>query len=331
MELPLAPALVSTHGAPLLLLSDLHLGDGGVNDAFGDRDQLLIDLLHDAADRYGGLVLNGDLFDLPQGGTLLRIAHRRREVLRAIRRLGQHMPIWFVTGNHDVEASEVRDWLPVQVVGALAVDRTTFVTHGHQFDPAFADRRQLLQMRVHCLIERLIGVPIRLPLQLHDSVPNRAVVRGFRLVTSFLREMASAVGAAAVRARLDRFCDYWLRQQLRYDPCYLVAGLRAATPVASGYDRVVLGHSHLPGRVTFDGFEYVNTGSWAGGSATVTTLVDGVATVRDLATGRVHGAEGYQSLHPPVDWDGWWERYYVGPLEYLLPEEAEPAALEAAS
>lgn len=205
--------------------SDIHMGDGGPRDDFAPR----------VADFLGTLppkgeddvaILVGDVLD----GTRYPIGKcfaAHRGVLKV---LGELRP-WWVVGNHDEDAWELREALAA--MGFRLVDRmllnqagrTWYVAHGHEWDPA-----------------------------------NRKGSWTGRTVTS----VANGVGRLSPRA------EDWLAslaQKLdgtgRYDQGTFAATVDAFQRQFAGVDGVLAGHTHVREERT-DGLgkRYINTGTW---------------------------------------------------------------------
>lgn len=244
----------------VLLLSDLHLGDGTRADPFGQKDQLLLDLLRREMPRAEALVIGGDIMDCYKKRAYKRISAVHAEVVQALRGYAEEGRLFGVWGNHD-KAVILYDLIPhVQFAEAIRLDARTLLLHGHQCDFHFADltpgQGPTRVMNFHGFLEATLGKPIRLPFQQHDNGLNRVVHFVFywmmraRLYRALGQLQRGDTTAALKWLATDNF---WARGQwndlgeLMFSAHLFLAG----NPVGQQLDTVIMGHSHVPGRVAF--------------------------------------------------------------------------------
>jgi UDP-2,3-diacylglucosamine pyrophosphatase LpxH/uncharacterized membrane protein HdeD (DUF308 family) len=251
----------------LFVISDLHLGDGGVRDKFeagGKTQQLHAFLKH--VDREGGeLFVLGDLLELWQMN-LSRLMVKRREILDHLAAL----PLVYVPGNHDVDLAHFigTDFLHhpffarmrAPFVRALGGRRYRFF-HGHETDPFNAgDDPGFGRM-----LAIFSGI-----FEDENGSPLLASGQGMGDVLEQFGDSMLMIWRSAAMAMKDRLSDR-AHEDVRpsasltpaQDPDRLVehvAGVRADLE-KGGYDVAVLGHTHRPGRI---GDWYFNSGSWTG-------------------------------------------------------------------
>lgn len=106
---------------PIVVFSDLHMGNGSRNDDFRHNGSLFRTVLETYyASRDYHLVLNGDVEDL-QRFSLRSIVHRWREVYQALAAVAERGGLTRIVGNHDLE------WLE----GGPAVSALATIGRGH--------------------------------------------------------------------------------------------------------------------------------------------------------------------------------------------------------
>lgn len=239
------PALTPPAG-PLYVISDLHMGDGGPRDnfAYGTHEKELMSFLDMVEAVHGRLLICGDLFELWQSN-ISKVITKRVYLLDRLDR----MQAIYVLGNHDADLRYFmfgeRQWLNhlffrrmtdsfSQVIGG----RRFHFTHGHIADPYCAGDTPGLG-RITAIYSGLAedrnGGPM---LDKYRTVEDKVVGRLEKLVSMWSR----------LRGKPDRFTA--INRRLRE--------LLVQPPI--GYDVVVCGHTHFPGRI---GDWHYNTGTWA--------------------------------------------------------------------
>jgi UDP-2,3-diacylglucosamine pyrophosphatase LpxH/uncharacterized membrane protein HdeD (DUF308 family) len=251
----------------IFVISDLHLGDGGVRDKFeagGKTPQLRAFLDH--VGREGGeLFILGDLFELWQMNLSLLLV-KRREILDRLAAL----KVVYVPGNHDVDLAHFAgtgfldhpffENLRPPFTRELGGRRYRFF-HGHETDPFNAgDDPGFGRMLAifSGIFEDENGSPL---LASGEGVGDVLEQFGESMLTIW------KCAAATVKGRLTEPAEKSARPSVALTPAQdpdrlveHVAGVRADRE-KRGYDVAVLGHTHKPGRI---GDWYFNSGSWTG-------------------------------------------------------------------
>ncbi len=322
--MPMPDALILPAGTVTRFVGDVHLGDGGRNDVFGAKDDMLLSYLRDCGSACDAVVFMGDMIDLAQGWRARRVLNARTEVARTIASLSERVQVVFVRGNHDWSV----DYEAI-FPRARACERVLIgdigVWHGHQHDSRCdpSTRSYQAQMVVHNLAERACGFEFRTPLHEHDTRKNRVAHWLGHRYAMFLRAEASLSHRWGLDERADRcddFVAYWSRS-VWGDPHNTFRSMAAA--VRDGpYRAIVCGHTHLPGVVDVGGRQYVNAGSWAFGAAEAATWDGSGFSLCDVRNGIPIGDEHYRwmlSDHDPGDFFDWWAQHYRGRLRFGPP------------
>jgi len=128
----------------LLILSDLHLGDGSPADDF-NADTELVELLRNYRDET--IVLAGDVFELWQCSPA-QIMRAHPQVCQAI----EDYVDFIVAGNHDAYLSHIcgKELLPQIII------KDTIILHGHCFDPFLTPLNPLL-CQFCAVLERVVS------------------------------------------------------------------------------------------------------------------------------------------------------------------------------
>lgn len=260
------PTSPQHHGlsGDIFVISDLHLGDGGRRDNFeaGRKTPQLHAFLDYVASEGGELFVLGDLFELWQANLSLMLV-KRRELLDHFARLR----LTFVPGNHDIDLVHFigTDFLmhpffarmSPPLVRELGGRRFRFL-HGHETDPFNSGDApgfgRMLTIFAG-VFEDENGSPL---LTSGESVEEILEQFGESMLTIWQYSMATM---------RKRYGEKEVRPTSALTPAQSpgrlwehVAGVRADLE-RGGYDVVVLGHTHKPGRI---GDWYFNSGSWVG-------------------------------------------------------------------
>jgi UDP-2,3-diacylglucosamine pyrophosphatase LpxH len=150
-----APVLRLGPGDRLVVISDLHMGDGGKKDEFVPNSDLFLAMLRRHYQPRGFiLALNGDIEDLA-GFSLASIATRWLEVYQALDEFAARGALFKLAGNHDLELLRRRPAdLPFPVAESLRVEigeKRLWLFHGHQvsrLDWAYQTLGTFLQRRI---------------------------------------------------------------------------------------------------------------------------------------------------------------------------------------
>jgi UDP-2,3-diacylglucosamine pyrophosphatase LpxH len=131
----------------ILILSDLHIGDGGKQDDFRPNSRLVHRVLQEHYWKKDyGLLLNGDIEEL-QKFSLTSIHQAYPEFFDLLKRFKDRGPFWKLAGNHDWDAWEAGDILNQGLLEGLRLGyqgQTLFVFHGHQGSATFLKYNNLV-------------------------------------------------------------------------------------------------------------------------------------------------------------------------------------------
>jgi UDP-2,3-diacylglucosamine pyrophosphatase LpxH len=256
---------VARGSGDIFVISDLHLGDGGVRDKFeaGDKTRALYAFLDHVGSEGGELVILGDIFELWQMNTSL-VLLRRREFLDHVASLR----FAYVPGNHDIDLLHFigTDFLEHPFFAGMRAPferklggRRYRFFHGHETDPWNAGHDpgfgRMLSIFAG-VFEEENGSPFLASGEGVGDVLEQfgeSMLVIWRTAAATMKESQPGRGEVQPTACLtpaqdpDRLVEH-------------VAGVRADRDRA-GYDVAVLGHTHKPGRI---GDWYVNSGSWIG-------------------------------------------------------------------
>lgn len=248
----------------IFVISDLHIGDGGVRDNFeaGRKTPELRSFLDHVGSEGGELFVLGDLFELWQV-SLSRLFVKRRELLDHLATL----PLVYVPGNHDIDLAHFvgTDFLShpffermhAPFVRTLGGKRFCFF-HGHEIDPFNAGDApgfgRMLAIFAG-IFEDQNGSPF---LRTGESAEDVLEQFGESMLTLWTTAMTT-IGRGRAGKEMRPTSDLTPVQ----NPDRLSEHIRGAFAdrAAHGYDVAVLGHTHKPGRI--DDW-YFNSGSWAG-------------------------------------------------------------------
>jgi UDP-2,3-diacylglucosamine pyrophosphatase LpxH/uncharacterized membrane protein HdeD (DUF308 family) len=250
----------------IFVISDLHLGDGGARDNFeaGKKTPELRAFLDHVGAEGGELFILGDLFELWQVNLSLLFV-KRREVLDHLAALN----LVYVPGNHDIDLIHFigTDFLAHPFFAHMRAPfdrvlggRRFRFCHGHETDPFNSgDAPGFGRMLTIFggIFEDENGSPL-----LAGGETAEEVLEQFG--ESMLTIWRSALAAVHKRAT-----DEEIRPSAALTPAQSpgrlgehVAGVRADRE-NGGWDVIVLGHTHKPGRIED---WYFNSGSWTGPS-----------------------------------------------------------------
>jgi UDP-2,3-diacylglucosamine pyrophosphatase LpxH/uncharacterized membrane protein HdeD (DUF308 family) len=251
----------------IFVISDLHLGDGGVRDKFeaGRKTPELRAFLDHVGSEGGELFILGDLLELWQMN-LSRLLVKRRELLDHLATL----PLVYVPGNHDVDLACFigTDFLEhpffrrmrAPFTRELGGRRFRFF-HGHETDPFNAGH------------DPGFGRMLAIFSSIFEDENGSPLLAGGEGVGDVLEQFGESMltiwksAAATLQVRRGGPAHEDVRPNAALtpaqDPDRLVEhvnGVRADRE-KGGYDVAVLGHTHKAGRI---GDWYFNSGSWTG-------------------------------------------------------------------
>jgi UDP-2,3-diacylglucosamine pyrophosphatase LpxH len=253
-----------TDNRSIFVISDLHMGDGGVRDNFplDGREQQLDLFLDFVADRGGELVVLGDLFEFWQ----MNLSHIVMKRMPLLDRLAA-MDATYVLGNHDCDldgfigtgllAHPLFERMSGPFNREIGGKRFRFM-HGHEVDPGNKDDWPE-KGRIYCILAGLF----------EDRNQSPVYPSGDYVEDDLERIGEGLLGPwAALASRIGRF---FRLGGLGMDGAQLTPsqnGNRAkqlldayrAEKETNGYDVLIAGHTHQPGRI---GNWYFNSGTWA--------------------------------------------------------------------
>jgi UDP-2,3-diacylglucosamine pyrophosphatase LpxH len=309
----------------VVIVSDLHLGDGTVTEPFGRQDARFRAFVEQQAASADVLVIAGDGFDVAQAGSLKRIHRAHPGVVDDLAALARQMPVYYLPGNHDGDPAGLAAWLPLRHVrhaGALWVGDGIRVEHGHRLDPRNqpGDLRAFQGAQVHARLERLIRSPVRIPMRKHYYWSTRLGHWLFYRYGQYRRLKAGlhrALGQTAEAQRCLSFLDYWGQGEWGDNHALLAAARQEL--VGAPYQTLICGHAHEPCRIRLPGGTYVNAGSWTYGEASYVVCHQGQARVYRWPDGveiRDREYRGVLGPHRDKSFFDWWAAYYQGWLRY---------------
>lgn len=305
-------------------VGDLHLGDGGRNDAFGANDQRLARFLEESGACCDAVVFMGDAFDLPQAFNVRRITKAHPEASEALAALCRETDVRFVRGNHDYDVD-----YPRHFHGARGGEDFTIgparVMHGYQLDTSCHPERpsHFASTVAHHLVERALGFEFRVPLHEHYTTQNRVVhLLGYQYAR-WLRASANVYDKLGFRERArsnEAFIHYWSRAV--WGDAHALFDAAAAAARAGPTQALVCGHTHLPGVVDLGDRHYINAGSWTFGDSGFAEWDGSAFSASDFETGESFGDTRYGWMLDgvdPGDFFDWWRLAYEGRLRFRAP------------
>jgi predicted phosphodiesterase len=176
IQLRSSPEIVLDASSRIVILSDLHMGDGSSNDDLRRNGKLIASVLelHYLA-KGSTLVLNGDIEDL-QKFSLAKIRSAWRGVFSLFDRFAHEGKLYKISGNHDDKLlEEARYPYPLHPGLRLAWGkRTIYVFHGHQASGFLVKHNDLSGAFVRYLLHTL-GIRNRSPAE--DSLRRYRIER----------------------------------------------------------------------------------------------------------------------------------------------------------
>ncbi|MDF2696199.1 MAG: hypothetical protein K0S65_4582, partial [Labilithrix sp.] len=248
----------------IFVISDLHLGDGGVRDNFeaGDKTPQLHAFLDYVGEEGGELFILGDLFELWQM-SLSRLLVKRRRLLDQ----AAELPLVYVPGNHDVDLVHFIDTdfmahpffarMRPPFTRELGGKRFRFF-HGHEVDPFNAGDDpgfgRILAI-FGGIFEDQNGSPLLTTGETAEEVLEQFGDSMLMLWTIAMSTMgfSRTKGDEPPQDKLtpaqnpDRLSEHIREVQV--------------DRTREGYDVAVVGHTHKAGHI---GDWYFNSGSWTG-------------------------------------------------------------------
>lgn len=232
-----APELPFDDRSKIILLSDAHRGDRGVQDEFAPNEALFVHALsHYAAAGFTYIEL-GDGDDLWQTPCFSDIERAYPRVFELLHQFQQQQRLHLILGNHEVQGRQYYraskgEWTIGEglILRYRHTGQRLFAVHGHQID-FWCDQLSLL---------------------------TQQLVWSARRGTEQMRGAASAF-AAAQRRTLVTFAttvwDRWYASQQQKQTQQMIEWVR------SRHQPTIVGHTHLPQFPNRDHAPYFNTGS----------------------------------------------------------------------
>ena len=150
-------ALSLENGDKVVILSDLHMGDGGRGDDLVRNEGLLIDALELwYLPRDYVLVLNGDIEEL-QGFSLAEIRSRWKRLYDLFDRFAARGALYKTVGNHD-DGLLFEENYPYPLINALKIETgvlPVYVYHGHQGSQVYSRYNGILHNLMRYLMKPL--------------------------------------------------------------------------------------------------------------------------------------------------------------------------------
>lgn len=257
-------------GTSVLLLSDLHFGDGSAMDLFMGQDEALIEFLERWRQEVDVLVFLGDIVDLPQAWSARRVRTAHPELWQYLSRLAQRERVLFVRGNHDWDVDYEALFPGSTRCDAVRIGARILAWHGHQADLMLnPDAGAKLKTYTHALVERALRRRLLPPLERYDSTANRIALAGtieWSRIRAAKAQLYRSLGMNERAAPIEAHLHYLARSFIGD-----LGGIFGAVDrelLGQTFDTVVCGHSHVPGVVATPRGVYVNTGTWASGLRT---------------------------------------------------------------
>ncbi len=306
----------------IILISDMHIGDGHPTEPFANKDNEFRRFLDHAHSNADILMIAGDGFDLAQAFNMGRIYKKHKPLIDDLQALSDAMPICCLEGNHDPLKSLQSFFHSFDFRQHLMIGDDICVEHGHAFDRMNqpSDRAAFWRARIHTFIEKTARAPVRIPMRKHYQWSVRLV--GWLLyrychVKSLGAKFYELIGNEKKARRNLDFIDYWTSSEWGDNLCMLrpVEDFLDQSPITT----LVCGHSHIPGIVQFPGGTYINLGSWAYQDATYTTYDQGNFLMQDWISGKVIEDEEYRGILGPnrnKSRHDWWKAFYRGFFRY---------------
>ncbi len=306
----------------ILIISDMHIGDGTKMDLFQNKDELLIDFLQFAERHADVLIIAGDGFDLCQAWSLKRIYARHRPLMDALIRLAKHIPVFYVEGNHENMPQDLTSCFPFQYHPALWIGDDLYIEHGHRYDPYCqpGDPKAVRRVQWHAMIERLVGAPLRSPMRHHYGWSTRIGHWLFYRYGQLQWLKAQSLLRLGLQKRAQAcfdLLDYFGRGEWGELNINLQK-LSEVLAIAS-FNVLICGHSHQAGKVRLPGGLYINSGSWTFAEATFVDIDHGAIDVKSWPDLQCIGDEQYRGIlgpHHNKSFFEWWEAFYLGWLRY---------------
>jgi UDP-2,3-diacylglucosamine pyrophosphatase LpxH len=248
----------------IFVISDLHMGDGGVRDNFptGNRERELAGFLDYVAGREGELVVLGDLFEFWQMN-LSHIVIKRMPVLDRL----AAMDVTYVLGNHD---ADLDGFIGTQFLAHPLFERMCGpftreiggkqfkFMHGHEVDPGNKDDWPE-KGRIFCILAGLFEDRNQSPIYSNGVYVEDDLERIGEGLLGRWTGLASKIVRFFRLGGLGMDVEHLTPTQNQNRAKELLGRYRQDKETG-GYDVLIAGHTHQPGRI---GNWYFNSGTWA--------------------------------------------------------------------
>jgi len=269
----------------IFVISDLHIGDGGPRDNFGhadsDRPRQIMAFLDYVEREKGELIIAGDMLEFWQASFSKVIIHN----LPLLDRLA-NLDATYVLGNHDADLLHFvgRDLMTHPLLKSITGPITRTIggksfrfMHGHEVDP-FNVGDTPSWGRMMAIFAGICEDKVGSPMLGNDPLESLLT----RIGEWLLKKAANAYAAAKGTVTKSTKEEHTPAQNP--DRAAAMLGMYAADRQASGYDVLIVGHTHQPGRIED---WYFNTGSWATTNNNFVRITrDGEAQVFDWVDGQ---------------------------------------------
>jgi UDP-2,3-diacylglucosamine pyrophosphatase LpxH len=253
-----------TDNHSIFVISDLHMGDGGVRDNFplNNREAELDAFLEFVAGQQGELIILGDLFEFWQMN-MSRIVMTRMPILDRL----AAMNATYVLGNHDadLDAFVGTNFLAHPLFQRMCGPFTTTIggrqfrfMHGHEVDAGNRDDWPE-KGRIYCILAGLFEDRNQSPVYPNGNYVEDDLERIGEGLLGPWAAVASKIGRFMRLGGLGIAAEQLTPAQNRGRTKQLLNAYRQDKE-ASGYDVLIAGHTHQPGRI---GNWYFNSGTWA--------------------------------------------------------------------
>ena len=273
---------------PIFVISDLHIGDGGARDNFpvNGREKELASFLDHVADQQGELIVLGDLFEFWQMN-LSKIVMKHLPLLDRL----AAMKAIYVVGNHDADLDGfvgtgfLSHPLFRRMTGPFERrigDKRFKFMHGHEVDPVNAGDTPG-RGRIFCIVAGQFEDKNKSPVYpdghfVEDDLERvgEGLLGPWTALVSWISRLLHCGGLGMAAEHLT--------PAQSPDRAKEMLAMYYEDMEDSGYDVLIAGHTHQPGRI--DDW-YFNAGTWARKTNSFVHIsADGDAAVCDWVDGR---------------------------------------------
>ena len=249
----------------IIVISDLHIGDGGPRDNFSvDSKTRKFDLFLDYVESQGAeLFILGDLFEFWQANISRVLIHR----LDLIDRLAR-MKAVYVPGNHDADFEHL---IGTDILGhpffermckpfeRVISDKRFKFMHGHELDPFNRDGTPRWG-RILAILGGILEDRKGSPLLSAGGFTEKSLLKISRIFMWIWNNSVNLFEKSERHEKRHSLAESLTPAQ---DPTKIkgILSLYHKNKIAEGYDYLIAGHTHRAGR--FQDW-YCNSGCWVG-------------------------------------------------------------------